>query len=294
MASDMVDDPELLARVHKLLVEMLHDVDAACRRLGIPYSVYGGTMIGAVRHQGFIPWDDDIDLLMTRADYERFLDEAPALMGPRYRFDNTRALPEYPYMFTKLGFSNTLFIPEFAKNARYRMPICLDVLPLDTVPADPGAFKKQSRATWLWGRLLYLTGTPTPMLINTHGLKRLAIHTATGIAYYGMKLLGVTPRRLQKRFDAAARRHEGENTGRFTDFSMRDPQNWIVDLDEIQPTIDVPFDGITVQMAPAYDAMLRRTYGDYMELPPVEQRRNHKPVEVDFGPYSAAGTDSAS
>ena len=65
---------------------------------------------------------------------------------------------------------------------------------------------------------------------------------------------------------------------------MRDPENWAVNLDEIQPTMDVPFDGITVQIAPAYDAMMRRTYGEYMELPPVEQRRNHKPVEVDFGP----------
>lgn len=284
MASDMIDDPKLLARIQKALVKMLEDMDKACRELNIPYSVYGGTMIGAIRHKGFIPWDDDIDVLMTRRDYERFLAEAPALMGPMYRFDNTRTLPEYPYMFTKLGFTGTLLIPEFAKNANYRMPICLDVLPLDTVPTNPSDFKKQSRATWLWGRLLYLTGTPTPMLIDTHGVKRLAIHTATSIAYYGMKLLRVTPRRLQKLFDAAARRYEGENTGRYTDFSMRDPENWAVNLDEIQPTMDVPFDGITVQIAPAYDAMMRRTYGEYMELPPVEQRRNHKPVEVDFGP----------
>lgn len=285
MASDAVNDPELLGRIHKLLHKMLADLDAACRQLDIPYSVYGGTMIGAVRHQGFIPWDDDVDVLMTRADYERFLDQAPAVMGPRYRFDNTRTLPDYPYMFTKLGLVGTLLIPEFARNASYRMPICLDVLPLDEIPADPRAFRSQSRATWVWGRLLYLTGTPTPMLIDTHGPKRWAIHAATSLAYWGMRLARVTPRRLQARWDKAARRHEGEGTGRFTDFSMRDPQNWAVDLAEIQPSIDMPFDGMTVQVAPAYDAMMRRTYGDYMQLPPPAQRRNHKPVEVDFGPY---------
>ena len=92
MASDMIDDPKLLARIQKALVKMLEDMDKACRELNIPYSVYGGTMIGAIRHKGFIPWDDDIDVLMTRRDYERFLAEAPVLMGPMYRFDNTRTL----------------------------------------------------------------------------------------------------------------------------------------------------------------------------------------------------------
>ena len=285
MPADAVDDPELLARVHVLLLKMLKDLDSTCRTLGISYSVYGGTMIGAVRHTGFIPWDDDVDVLMTREDYERFLREAPALMGEEYRFDNTRTRPEYPYMFTKLGLAGTLFVPEFAKSAAYRMPICLDVLPLDTVPDDERAFRAQSRATWLWGRLLYLTGTPTPMLINTHGLKRLLIHTATGAAYWTLRLLRVTPRRLQARFDAAARRHEGTPTGRYTDFSMRDPQRWIVSLAEIQPPVDTRFEDAVVQMAPSYDAMMRRTYGDYMQLPPKDERRNHKPLEIDFGPY---------
>lgn len=285
MASDAVDDPELLARIQKLLRKILGDFDAACRELGIAYSVYGGTMIGAIRHQGFIPWDDDVDVLMTRSDYERFLIEAPAVMGPAYRFDNTRTLPDYPYMFTKLGLTGTLLIPEFARNSSYRMPICLDILPMDAVPEDPSAFRAQSRSTWIWGRLLYLTGTPTPMLIDTHGPKRWVIHTITSIVHWSMRLACITPRRLQVRWDRAARRYEHENRNRFTDFSMRDPANWAVDLDEIQPTLDVPFDGLTVQIAPAYDAMMRRTYGDYMEFPPIEQRRNHKPVEVDFGPY---------
>ena len=77
MSEALLDDPELLRRIHALLLKMLKDFDDTCRRLDIPYSVYGGTMIGAIRHQGFIPWDDDVDVLMTRADYERFLAEAP-------------------------------------------------------------------------------------------------------------------------------------------------------------------------------------------------------------------------
>ena len=70
------------------------------------------------------------------------------------------------------------------------------------------------------------------------------------------------------------------------DFSMRDPENWTVTMDDLYPPLEMPFENITVKVARNYDAMMRRSYGDYMELPPMEQRRNHKPCEIDFGPYA--------
>ena len=101
-----------------------------------------------------------------------------------------------------------------------------------------------------------------------------------------MRLLRVTPRTLQARWDRAARRYEDTPTRRMADFSMRDPENWAVTMDDLYPPLELPFENITVQVARNYDAMMRRSYGDYMELPPLEQRRNHKPCEIDFGPYA--------
>ena len=79
-----------LRKVQKLLTLILAELDRVCRRIGVSYAIYGGTAIGAIRHAGFIPWDDDIDVMMTRADYERFLAEAPALLDERFRLE-TRA-----------------------------------------------------------------------------------------------------------------------------------------------------------------------------------------------------------
>ena len=70
------------------------------------------------------------------------------------------------------------------------------------------------------------------------------------------------------------------------DLSMRDPENWSLTREELYPPREVPFEDITVLLPRDYDTLLRRGYGDYMELPPPEQRRNHKPHVVDFGPYT--------
>ena len=102
MAFKEYENPEELVRVQELSTRILGELDRVCRKLGINYAVYGGTAIGAVRHRGFIPWDDDIDVMMTRADYERFLAEAPALLDERFRLDNTRTREDFPFMFTKM------------------------------------------------------------------------------------------------------------------------------------------------------------------------------------------------
>ena len=275
-----------LRKVQKLLTLILAELDRVCRQIGVSYAVYGGTAIGAIRHGGFIPWDDDIDVMMTRADYERFLAEAPALLDERFRLDNTRTRDDFCFMFTKMVMPGTLLIPEADKNATYRMPFFLDILPLDEIPADDKAFQEMSRASWLWGRLLFLQGTARPHLINTPAWKKALIFSATTLAHLGLKAVRATPASLQARWERAVRRYEGTGTGVYADFTMRDPQNWIVREEEFFPTRDVPFEDITVMIQNEYDALLRRGYGDYMQLPPPEQRYNREAAVIDFGPYA--------
>ena len=275
-----------LRKVQKLLTLILAELDRVCRHIGVSYAIYGGTAIGAIRHGGFIPWDDDIDVMMTRADYERFLAEAPALLDERFRLDNTRTRDDFCFMFTKMVMPGTLLIPEADKNATYRMPFFLDILPLDEIPADEKAFQEMSRQSWLWGRLLFLQGTARPHLINTPTWKKALIFSATTLAHLGLKAVRATPANLQARWERAVRRYEGTGTGVYADFTMRDPQNWIVREEEFFPTRDVPFEDITVMIQNEYDALLRRGYGDYMQLPPPEQRYNHEAAVIDFGPYA--------
>jgi putative licD1 protein len=106
------------------------------------------------------------------------------------------------------------------------------------------------------------------------------------VAHLGLKAVRATPRSLQARWEKAVRRYEGTGTGVYADFTMRDPQNWIVREEEFFPTIDVPFEDITVMIQHEYDSLLRAGYGDYMQLPPPEKRYNHEAAVIDFGPYA--------
>ncbi|MCR2053391.1 LicD family protein [Actinomyces bowdenii] len=283
-----IDDEPTLRRVQRATTHVLRELDRVCGALGIAYAVYGGTAIGAVRHQGFIPWDDDVDVCMPRADYERFLELAPGAIGEDFVVMSQRSHRDYPKTFAVMGLVGTEFVPAAAADRAFPVPIGVDVFPLDRVPRDRRAFRRQSRRTWVWGRLLFLHGSATPEtgLTGAVGAAASAVfHTVHGT----MRGLGVSPSTLYQRWEQAARLYE-DGSGRSAggsrvlgDYSTQEPLRWSASEAELFPTSRVPFEGIMVELPRRYDAVLRRGYGDYMELPPQEQRVNHKPVRVDFG-----------
>ncbi len=285
MTNTKYANQQLLDDIHVLLELILGEFDRVCRSLDIPYCIYGGTAIGAVRHKGFIPWDDDADVLMRRSDYQRFLAQAPKILDSRFALHNTDTVADFPFMFTKMVLLDTLLIPKFSKNSRYKMPFFLDILPVDNIPGDRTAFNSMSRASWLWGRLLFLRGIARPYLVGVSGAKKALIYSATTLVHWSMRLTGIKTQFLQKQWEKAVRRYELTPCEYMADFTMRDPQNWVISHAELLPTIDMPFESLNLKMPAQYDTWLRRGYGDYMQLPPPEQQRNHNPYVVDFGPY---------
>ena len=182
-------DPATLAAIQRITKRCLAEIDRVCTLLDIRYVVYGGTAIGAVRHQGFIPWDDDGDVCMPRPDYERFIAEAPALLRDEFFIVSPQSPSDYPISFGVLGLKGSEFISKVAKDRPFRMPIGVDLFVLDEIAEDPARFRAQLRGTWLWARLMFLrsipcppTGLPTParQLAATPSRLRMGRHcTAT-------------------------------------------------------------------------------------------------------------------
>lgn len=273
-----------LAAIQKATTRVLHELDRVCHELGIRYAVYGGTAIGAVRHRGFIPWDDDIDACLPREDYDRLIVEGPALLGPDYVLLSQEIDPEYPKTFGILGLVGTEFVPGAAAQRDYRMPIGVDLFPLDRVPRDRRAYARQNRRAWVWGRMMFLHGSATPDSGLDGALGTAADAVFLGV-HAGLHALRISPRAIYRKWEAAARRYNDSGSPVLGDYSTQDPLRWSAREDEIFPTVRVPFEDIQVELPRSYDTILTRGYGDYMSLPPEEERVNHAPVRIDFGEH---------
>ena len=270
-------DPATLAAIQRVTKRCLAEIDRVCTLLGVRYVAYGGTAIGAVRHHGFIPWDDDGDVCMPRADYERFIAEAPALLGEEFFIASPATHPNYPISFGVLGLKGSEFVG-------------VDLFVLDQIAADPARFRSQSRGTWLWARLMFLRSIPNPPTGLPTPARQLA-SAAMACAHWGMRALRVNEATLYRRWLRAALKGRDnpqvapDGTTLYGDFSTRDPRRWSASEGELFPARSVPFDDITVRIPASYDVVLTRGYGDYMRIPDPQDRVTHEPFHIVFGPH---------
>lgn len=122
-----------LRRLQLVQLEMLKVLDEICKRNDIHYQLFAGTALGAVRHRGFIPWDDDLDVVMLREDYEKFLKIAPQQIGNAY-FLQKEFSEHWPMQFSKLRKNDTAFIERYiAKDEQTHMGVYLDIFPCDNL-----------------------------------------------------------------------------------------------------------------------------------------------------------------
>lgn len=137
-------DPQVLKKLQRAEIEILKDFDALCGRHGIEYFVCGGTSLGGVRHGGFIPWDDDIDLGMTREHYDKFLQVAEKEYGDKYKMINPEIDPDFPVMITKWYRTGTVFRNQETVDLGLHIGIAIDLFCFDRVPDDVAGLRKQA------------------------------------------------------------------------------------------------------------------------------------------------------
>ena len=135
-----------LDRLHLELVDILQEIIRVCNVLNIDYFIQGGTAIGAFFNQGFVPWDDDIDLGMTRDNYTRFIKDAPAVLSDAYFLQSFETESLTPFYFIKVRKNNTLFVEYHYKDMPIHHGIFVDIFPFDNVPDSPRIEKIHRRA----------------------------------------------------------------------------------------------------------------------------------------------------
>ena len=279
-------DDITLKRLQSIELMIVNDFQKICKKHNIQYFALAGTEIGAIRHKGFIPWDDDIDIGFLRADYEKFLKVAVEEMGDKYIVMNYKTDENYPLMTTRWMLRDTKFREVPLKDVDCELGIFLDLYPFDQASDDEKEFQKQSQIAWFLTHLMMVRSIPFPILPMS-GWKGKLVHAATAAAYGGMSLLHVSKYWLAKKAEEAATKcNDGPKTKRLSFYFDTLPAMNVIDYDEVFPVEEMPFENITLAFPREQDRYLRSFFGDYMQLPPVEKRKNHYPHELDFGPYA--------
>lgn len=256
----------LSERLKQCQLLMLKEYIHVCRELGLRYFVFGGTLLGAVRHHGFIPWDDDIDVAMPRTDYERFLEKGQALLSGRYFLQTFRTDPEFPANFAKIRDSQTTFIERSISSKRVHHGAYIDIFPLDFYP--DGFFprtKLELQRFFMKMRIsnefLYPEDDPLPKAI----LRRL-------LGQFSRLLYTDSTQTLEKREKLHTSVPEGT---RMCNYSCARCWTGSFPAEWISESCELLFEDITVTAPARYHELLCHFYGDYMTLPPPEKRVGH-------------------
>ena len=267
------DETERLRRIELELLDAFLDV---CARLGLRCFLVQGSLIGAVRHRGFIPWDDDIDVGMPREDYAVFLDRAQALL-PEGVFLQTHATdPEYMHCFAKLRRDGTVFKEQTQQDLRMHHGVYLDIFPFDHYP--DGALRGLAydlKKLLIRYRVRAVYHIPSDDAITPANLLRRVLKAAARAVYPRAEDAMAAQERLYASVTQGRRRI---NNGSPWGNRERVPAAWL------ERTVTLSFAGREVPAPEGYDAYLRHVYGDYLTLPPEhEQVAHHYLAKLDFG-----------
>lgn len=275
-------EPQVLEKLHSVELSMLKDFMKLCDDNNIEYFAISGTAIGAVRHQGFIPWDDDIDVAMPRDDFEKLLPLVEKEMGDKYLIMNAERYPNYPLMTTRMTMRGTKFKEEALKNIDAPLGIFLDLYPLDKVSDNPKEARRQARDAWFWSKILILRSIPFPML-GFSGWKAKIIHAICGLAHLVLSILHVPKTWIYKKaYEAETRSNHYTKTKNLDFFCDTTPYMNLYAVKDIYPLRKLPFEDVELNFPHNLHNNLTGMYGDYMQLPPEEKRKNHYPYELEF------------
>ena len=246
-------------------LQMLKDIKKVCEKYGIRYYLSGGTMLGAVRHQGFIPWDDDIDIMMPYADYQRFLSVAQRELGDDYFLQNSETEENYPFAYSRIRKNNTAMLREWDYKVKFHHGVWIDVNPMLYINGKSDRKKKE-----LLLRICHFLKMDEESFVED---KKWLIERSNKYIY---NLIGLV-RKLPKSTRYGIRKrilHRINNApkGKYTAFIWTGISSLVPsEVYEGNP-VEVPFEDDVFPVPRDYDQYLTCTYGDYMTPPPEEKR----------------------
>ena len=252
--------PDQTEAMQQTELEIFKVFISVCEKLNIKYYLIAGTLLGAVRHQGFIPWDDDIDVGIFREDYERFVAEAPALLPPHLFLQTRQSDPEYPHVFAKIRNSNTAFIETSVKKRKMNHGMFIDVFPIDGYSETKmHSFSAKVKSVLINSRISYAYDiAPSWKIRLIRPFSRLLYPSVSDALDAKERIFQSAP-----------------GSDLVANFSGIYGQREIMPADWYGNGAQLTFGDVTAKVPVEYHKWLTQVYGDYMQLPPEDKRATH-------------------
>lgn len=277
---------EKMKKVWAISIALLEQIRIICERHSLTYYAIGGTAIGAIRHKGFIPWDDDIDIALKRDEYDLFIKYAQEeLEYPFFLQTTLNDADFYNKNFARIRHSLSTGISPNDGKLRCNNGIFIDVMPLDSYEdvfsANCFCFFEKIKTMFAWNRMHC-------NVIENKSILRQALNFLSPI------VLGGSVKKFYENHEKKCRKFAKKNYSKLGWMYAwmrvgKDHRAWAFDKDVFDDVIYMDFEYIKVPLPSGYDKMLKHQFGDYMKFPPVESRGKHHDLElnpdVDYKTY---------
>ena len=268
-------DKETLRSVQLTQLEILKEVDRICKENNIIYWLDSGTLLGAVRHKGFIPWDDDLDIGMPRNDYNRFLQLAKVKLDKNYFIQNWYVDENYQLPFSKIRKKGTVYTEFQFRNSSSWNGIYIDIFPYDLYANDKVQGIKLKLIKLM---ILAKCGITSWREENGINWKKFITHIPTRLLSHFF-----SKEELINKYEKIAIKHNNEKCEYYFPQGISNYGKWIIPVSAMEEMIEMPFEDTFFKVPKGYDEYLTHAYGDYMKLPPEDQRENrHQIIKVKF------------
>ena len=267
-------------KLHSCQLLLAGELKRICDKNNIKYYMIAGTLLGAVRHKGFIPWDDDMDFAIMRKDFSKFISACEKDLGDDFELQDMFSDEHYALPVAKLLLKGTNFTERNSSKNKSKKGIFIDIFPYDNIPDTEKQRASHNKNTYFLKRL-FLAKQGYTIAEKGQFIKSLV--------YFALKVIGVfvSKKWLRNRLDKELRRFENETTKKVA--AIGGAYNYSkesVEREWFDEAVLLPFEDLTLSAPKEYIKYLTYFYGDYMTPPPENKRYNrHGAVGIDFGKY---------
>lgn len=269
---------EELRKVQLLQLQMAKEVKRICEKYQIKYFLDAGSMLGAVRHHGFIPWDDDLDIGFLREEYDRFIEIAPQELPEQYYIQNSNMDDNYGLVFSKIRLKGTRFVENISQQNDSAKEIFIDLFAYDNRSSNEVEARREAAQFRVLTHLLLIK-------CKTYVWKGQGIGKWFKFFPFRIMALFYTRKSLCIQIDKLTAQHQGEKCEDVFVHDGTAAYYWYFPKAVLEELIMVSFEGELFPIPQKFNEYLTKAYGNYMEFPSEEKRKTHNIIELDFGVY---------